>query len=189
MRFVSKSTNLLIVLEPGIPGNHLTGQTAKPTVSVRFKDGVVEVENEELVQKMLRHPGFNSDFIAVEGVNADPYKERREESEPIHEITTFKYGTPIKKDVKGGRVRLSPEVQAAATEMAKKMAAEMLPGMMKEFLEMAKESAKDLKEPSPVAPKAIKKVSTKGAHKPQKTEKQPEENVGEENVSDAEEQK
>jgi len=167
MRFISKSANLLIILSPGIPGNHLTGQTAKPAVSVRFKDGVADVDIPDLIDLMLRHPGFNADYVSAEDTgNKDPYSSQRTQSEPIHEMTTLQFGTPVKREVKGGKASLSPEIEKYIELSAKKMAAEMLPGMvefaLKKLVSSHEEAKKEAqKEPSASTESAPKKRGRK----------------------------
>jgi hypothetical protein len=139
MKFISKSSNLLIVLRPGLQAQPLTGSPAKPTISVRFKDGMAEVESQELIDMMLAHPGFNGDFISADSVqNADPYSSLRRPSEPAHVLTDMRYGTPVSRKIVGGGSflsTLSPEMQKAVQETAMSMAKEMLPGMIKTTLE------------------------------------------------------
>ena len=134
MKFISKSTNLLIVLRPGLSAQPLTGTAAKPTISVRFKDGVAEVQQQELVDMMLAHPGFNGDFISAESVPTDPYAAMRQSSEPAHIMTELKFGTPISKVVGGPKVVLTPEMQKIVQSMAVEMAKAILPSMVESTL-------------------------------------------------------
>lgn len=134
MKFISKSTNLLIVLRPGLQAQPITGMPAKPTISVRFKDGVADVQQEELVQMMLVHPGFNSDFISADAVPVDPYAATRQSSEPAHTHTELKYGTPVGKQTEGGSTQLPPELQKIVATMATEMAKKMLPSMVESTL-------------------------------------------------------
>lgn len=134
MRFISKSSNLLVVLSPGLPAQPLTGTPAKPTVSVRFKDGFVDVPDGELTKLMLAHPGFNGDFISTEITDKDPYAATRSETEPAHVVTSLKYGTPVSRDVYGAKATLPPELQKIVQEAATAIAKEMLPGMLQSAL-------------------------------------------------------
>jgi hypothetical protein len=134
MKFISKSTNLLIVLRPGLSAQPITGTPAKPTISVRFKDGIADVQSEELVQMMLSHPGFNSDFISADNIPVDPYAATRQSSEPAHTMTELKFGTPINKKTEGGNMQLPPELQKLVTQMAAEMAKKMLPSMVESTL-------------------------------------------------------
>lgn len=134
MKFVSKSTNLLIVLKPGMQASPLTGTPAIPSVSVRFKEGQAEVTNPEMIAMMLAHPGFNSDFISTEGLPSDPYANSRQESEPAHILTEMKFGTPTGRSVGNAPIKLSPEMQKLIEQMATNLAEKMLPGMVEKTL-------------------------------------------------------
>ena len=134
MKFISKSSNLLIVLRPGLSAQPLTGTPAKPTISVRFKDGIADVQSQELVDMMLVHPGFNSDFISAEEVPFDPYAGTRQSSEPAHVLTEMKFGTPVKTESKGGTQNIPPELQKMVAGMAAEMAKHMLPSMIEHTL-------------------------------------------------------
>lgn len=137
MKFISKSSNLLIVLSPGLSAQPLTGTPSKPTVSVRFKDGVAEVQQQELIDMMVAHPAFNSDFISAEDRSPDPYASSRHSSEPAHTLTEMKFGTPVARKVVGGDnpiTTLPPEMQAVLKSMAADMAKEMLPSMVETVL-------------------------------------------------------
>lgn len=135
MKFISKSSNLLIILRAGLPAQPITGTLARPAVSVRFKDGLAEVPEGELTEMMLRHPGFESDFIAAGEVGmADPYAYMRQANEPQHQITEMKFGTPVGRKVSGGTPTLSPEMRKIIQDMAVAMAKEMLPAMVEATL-------------------------------------------------------
>lgn len=136
MRFISKSSNLLIVLRPGLSAQPLTGTPSIPTVSVRFKEGLADVPDGELTDMMLRHPGYEGDFISAESVNnIDPYAYARQDSEPQHVVTELKFGSPVGRQVSGGKTNLSPEVAKLVQEMATAMAKEMLPTMVESVLQ------------------------------------------------------
>ena len=130
MKFISKSSNLLIVLKPGMSAQPLTGTPAVPTVSVRFKDGMADVQSQELTDLMLAHPGFNGDFISAEAVPTDPFASMRQQAEPTHVLTEMKFGTPVARSTKGPAANLSPEIMKLVQQMASQMATEMLPGMV-----------------------------------------------------------
>lgn len=135
-KFISKSANLHVILKPGIPAQPVTGSPAVPTISVRFQDGMVDIKDEELVELMKTHSGFNSDFILASMEGEDPYANIREESEPTHAITELKYGTPVDKKVSSkSKVNISPEMENAIKERASELAKQMLPGMVKQTLE------------------------------------------------------
>ena len=144
MRFVSKNSNLLIILKPSLPGNHLTGQAPVNGISVKFVDGMVEVKEQSIIDSMKNHPGFNIDFIAVEKESADPFEYLRNDTEPGHVLTEIKYGHAERSVGTKKKTTLNPEVKKYLQEEAKKMAKEMLPGMMKEVLSALKKDV-DLK--------------------------------------------
>lgn len=136
MKFISKSSNLLIVLRAGLSAQPITGTPSKPTVSVRFKDGIAEVSQQELIDMMLSHPAFGGDFISAETVVGDPYAATRQSSEPAHIHTEMKFGTPMSKVTKGGSpAQLPPELQKIVAGLAADMAKQMLPEMVKQTLQ------------------------------------------------------
>jgi len=130
MKFISKSSNLLVVLRPGLPAQPLSGMPAKPTISVRFKDGIAEIQQQELIDMMIAHPGFNNDFVSAD---VDPYAAQRKFNEPTHVITEMKFGTPVSKIVSGG-TQLPLEMQKLVQEMAVNLAKSMLPSMLESAL-------------------------------------------------------
>jgi len=135
MKFISKSSNLLVILRPGLSAQPLSGMPATPTISVRFKDGLAEVPDGDLQNMMLSHPGFNSDFVSAETTSGrDPYAASRVESEPGHTHTQLKYGTPEDVIRSGKAPALSPELQEVVVKAATALAKEMLPEMVKETL-------------------------------------------------------
>lgn len=166
MKFVSKSTNLLVVLRPGLSAQPLTGTPARPTVSVRFKDGVAEVPDGKMTEMMLAHDGFNSDYVAVNTEVANRLTSVRQDSEPVHLMTEMKYGTPAGRIVGGSKFNLTPEMAQVVNEMAAEIAKKMLPGMLETTLktiiashEAKKASAAPIKvKGKPGRPKKIVKV-------------------------------
>ena len=136
MKFISKSSNLLVVLKPGIQAQPLTGTPAIPTLSVRFKDGVAEVKEEALVSMMLAHPRFNKEFVSADSLSTDPFVKGRKAVEPAHEMTQIKFGTPVARQIKGGdKPELTPAMEKIVKESAMELAKEMLPKMVKDTLE------------------------------------------------------
>jgi hypothetical protein len=153
MKFVSKNANLMVVLRPGIPAQPITGTPAVPTLSARFQDGVVDIQDEKMIEMMLRHPAFNNDFIAIDSDGGkDPFESLRQPQEPAHAITEIKYGTPEKRTVVGGKTTLPPEIQKLIQDQATAIAKEMLPGMVKATLEAMAASQKEASEPKESEP-------------------------------------
>lgn len=139
MKFISKSTNLYIVLRPGMSAQPLTGSPAVPTISVRFQNGVAEVNDAELIEKMYTHPGFNQDFIAADEVGTDPYAANRSQGAPQHVTTELLYGHPVKRTIDPAQSALPKElqslIQAEAVKLAQAMIKDQLPGLVKATLE------------------------------------------------------
>lgn len=148
MKFVAKNANLMIVLRPGIPAQPITGTPAVPTLSVRFHEGLAEVFDENIVEMMLRHPAFDSDFISVEEKMSDPYSSMRKPTEPAHVVTEIKYGTPVQRTGSPTNTQLSPELKKVIEDQAKEIARAMLPGMVEATLKaMAANSAAEARTP------------------------------------------
>ena len=166
MKFISKSSNLLVVLKPGIQAQPLTGTPAIPTLSVRFKEGVAEVKEEALVSMMLAHPRFNKEFVSADNLSTDPFVKGRKSIEPTHEMTKIKYGTPVAREIKGGdKPELSPAMEKIVKESATALAKELLPNMVKDTLEQLvknkkKPGRKPGKKPGRKPGRKIGKVST-----------------------------
>ena len=166
MKFFSKSSNLLIVLKPGLSAQYASGVAAVPTVSVRFKEGEADVPEGKLTEMMLAHPGYNSDFIAADtDAGLDPFAYNRQETEPQHVVTELKYGSPVARHVEGGtKPKLPPELAKIVQEMAVSLAKEMLPGMVQSVMkEMVENRPSSAEKPFPKASKKAKKAGRKPA--------------------------
>lgn len=150
---------MLIVLRPGLSAQPLTGTPAKPTISVRFKDGIADVQQEEIVAMMLAHPAFNADFICADNIS-DPYAASRQSSEPAHVLTELKYGTPVHREVVGAKPQLTPEMSQLVKSMAADLAKEMLPGLVQDTLKQLVKTHEEEKASSGV------KVKGKRGRKP-----------------------
>lgn len=134
MKFVAKNSNLRIILEPGIPASHITGTPAKPTIFVKFNNGVAEVKDKVLIDKMVAHPGYNTDYIAVDDEGNDPFAYRREEMEPIHHISEIKYGHAEKAVTSPRKAKLTPELQKMINDLAMEKVKELLPSAIESVL-------------------------------------------------------
>lgn len=134
MKFLSRNSNLLVVLKPGIPASNITGTPAVYGVYAKFVDGVVEIKEKEHIKLMLAHPGCGQDFKPVEENEKDPYAYFREESEPAHTITEIKYGHAEKSYSTAKPIKIPPELEKLINSRAVEIAREMLPGMVKEVI-------------------------------------------------------
>lgn len=128
----------MVVLKPGFPGNHLTGQAAVTGIYVKFQNGIVDIKDESMIEKMKLHPGFDRDYICVEEKEKDPYAYNRDEVEPVHYIKELKYGHVEGTQKSPRAAKISPELQKFIEEQATNLAKAMLPGMMKEFIQQMK---------------------------------------------------
>lgn len=170
MKFISKSSNLNIVLRPGMSAQPLTGTPAVATIFVKFTDGIAEVGDKELIEMMLTHNGFNRDFVSADEKGTDPYVHIRESSE-VQYVTeelihgqTKRTSSPIKKT-------LPPEIQKMIKEQAMSIAKEMLPTMVEAVLKEAtsKDVSKEKDTPvrivetavEPTVEESIKKLPVK----------------------------
>jgi hypothetical protein len=138
MKFISKNSNLHIILRPGQQAQPITGTPAIPALSVRFQQGQADIQDESLIEMMMRHPGFNQDFVAVDETGTDPFAHMRADAEPQHVTTEMKFGHPVARNVAPSSTPLPPAVKKLitdqATEIANKMVAEQLPGLVAEAL-------------------------------------------------------
>lgn len=133
-KFISKSANLNIILRQGLPAQPLIGVPAKAALSVRFQNGMVTVDDQDLVNLMINHPGFNRDFVSADDVVVDPFAYLRQEVEPTHVLTDLKHGTPGGRVVSSKKVTLPPEIAKLIQEQATEIAKKMLPDMVKNTL-------------------------------------------------------
>lgn len=126
MKFISKNINLRVVLSHGIPSEPITGRQAVPGLYVKFEDGIANINDEGMIEKMKAHPGFNSDFIVAENEQPDPYSTLRREKEPSHQITELKYGTFDKSTSSKQASKYTSDQLAMIKTEAIKIAKEML---------------------------------------------------------------
>ena len=150
MKFVSKFTNHRLVLRPGVPSEPITGRTAIPGLYVKFEQGMVDVKDPEMVDRMLKHPRFGADFILLKEDEIDPYLETRKNIEPDHIITEMKYGHPDKVIGNKQTITLNKKQKEIFKEMVKDQAGAMAKEMLKELMknkeikEMVGDSKKEL---------------------------------------------
>lgn len=134
MKFVSKQQNLSVTLKPSFPGNHLTGTPPVNGISARFKDGILEVKDENIIELLKLHPGFNLDYIAIDEDETDPFMYMRNDSEPSHVIQEINYGHVEKSVGNKKPFKLSPDIRKALQDEAMEMAKKMLPGMLEQAM-------------------------------------------------------
>jgi hypothetical protein len=140
-------------------------------VSVRFKDGVAEQNDQGMIEMLLAHPGFGADYISAEDtMGTDPYAYMREDSEPEHIVTRIEYGQP-KGSGNAPKIKLTPEVRKAiqdeAMKMAKVMAAQMAPTFAAEYLKNAL-AERDAAKTAPVTTESLATNSAPKVGRPPK---------------------
>jgi hypothetical protein len=152
MKFISKNSNLRVVLKPGIPGERLTGRIAESGIYVKFEDGVADVKDENLVKMMMEHPGYDVDYILSDGF--DPYKGVRKSLEPEHSVVNIEYGHVGKN--------INPKSPAGFTPEQLKIIQEMVEAKGKEkAIEILRDLAKEkgsVEEKKPVSKTTAKKA-------------------------------
>lgn len=126
-KFVSKSSNLMVVLRSGLEGNRALGTHTKPGLYARFQGGIIEAKDEIMIQLLREHPSFGTDFIEVTENAVDPFEYNRDEIEPVHVLQDIKYGHVEKSAVTQKPTRLSPEMKS----LIEKEALKMLPALLK----------------------------------------------------------
>lgn len=127
VKFVSKNSNFMVVLKPGMPGSTVTGQQPQPGIYVRFQGGTVEVHEEALIEMLRGNKGYGRDFVEVKQSETDPYEHTRQEIEPAHNITEIVYGHVGKSTKSPVKNVMTPELR----KIIENEAVKMLPGLLK----------------------------------------------------------
>ena len=134
-KFVSKNSNYMIVLTPGVEGNRALGTHAVSGLYVKFQSGSVDVKEESVVEMLRAHPSFGSDFIEIKEEEVDPFVDNRYDGEPDHVISEVRYGHVEKAIGVPSKVKLTPQLRKVIEGEALKM----LPGLLKKNPEVLKE--------------------------------------------------
>src|SRR3990167_1342801 len=95
MKFVSKIQNYRLVLRPGIPGNSVMGIPPTPGLYVKFEQGIVIVNDQNIVDLILASKFFGRDFVAIKEGDVDPYLPQRKPTENEHVTTEMDGGRPV----------------------------------------------------------------------------------------------
>ncbi|MFA7301830.1 MAG: hypothetical protein WC069_05990 [Candidatus Shapirobacteria bacterium] len=136
-KFVSKNSNYMVVLKPGIEGNRNLGTHAVPGLYIKFQSGVVDIKEDRIVDLMREHPSFGTDFVEVKQEEIDPFSDTREETEPGHVISEIKYGHNEKAASSPAKVKMSPALKKIIEGEAMKMLPDLLksnPAVLKELI-------------------------------------------------------
>ena len=150
-KFVSKNSNYMIVLRPGIEGNRNLGTHAVSGLYVKFQAGSVDVKEESVVEMLRAHPSFGIDFVEVKQDEVDPYVEERVEIEPPHFTSEIKYGHSEKTVGASRPVKMTPAMKKAVEKEAIKMIPNILktnPEILKDIIVKLAEGMKAKEEAS-----------------------------------------
>ena len=139
-KFVSKNSNYMIVLKPGVEGNRALGTHAIPGLYIKFLSGLVDIKEESIIAQMRTHPSYGVDFLEVKDSEIDPYADTREETEPSHVISEIKYGHSEKAAGSSKKIKMSPQLK----RMIEGEALKMLPGLLKSNPKILKDIIMDL---------------------------------------------
>jgi hypothetical protein len=132
MKFISKNSNLRVILTPSLSAEPLAGRPAVRGLFVKFEDGIANVVEQQIIDLMLAHPGYNSDYIVSEETSKDPYMRRP--TEPEHNIVEINYGHVGKNLNPATPVTALPaEMKKAISDMAMAMAKEMTQAALKDL--------------------------------------------------------
>lgn len=150
VKFVSKNSNFMVVLKPGVPGSTITGQQPQPGIYVRFQGGTVDVREESIIEMLRNNRGCGVDFVEIKQSESDPYEHVRQETEPIHNTTEINYGHIGKATKSQAKTILSPELKKIIEAEAIKILPSLLkknPKILKAVLSgLAEEVKKDEEE-------------------------------------------
>jgi len=148
VKFVSKHSNYMVVLRPGVEGNRALGTHAVPGIYVKFQAGTVDVKEESIIKMLREHSAFGTDFLEikpeeVEAGIADPYADQRVDIEPEHIISKVEHGMVGKNTAAKKPIKLTPTMKKAVEKEALKMIPKLLksnPEILKSIIvEMAAE--------------------------------------------------
>ena len=133
-KFVSKNSNYMVVLRPGVEGSRALGTHAIPGLYVKFQSGVVDVKEESIAELLRAHPDFGDSFIEIRQEDVDPFLDSRSEIEPDHIISDIKYGHVEKTIGAQRKIKITPELKKILETEALKM----IPGLLKSNPEVLK---------------------------------------------------
>lgn len=152
MKFISKNANYNLVLRPGLPENRVLGSPSVPGLYVRFEHGEAVINEEELIEKLKKHPAYNRDFVSAEEENTGIKSSAIFGGEPDHILTEMKYGTmenstPSKPMIMSNpdkRKEIEEYISTAAKKMAEEIIKKELPRVVAETIKTMKENEKSV---------------------------------------------
>ncbi len=115
----------------------MLGVPPTPAIFVRFKDGVIDVTQEDIIEMLLNHPGFRIDYIPADEEDAARFQKRHTNLEPQHVLIKMDNGRPGGQIGSKAPAGVSPEMmdmlKGIAKDMAVEMAKELAPKMAVEM--------------------------------------------------------
>lgn len=145
-KFVSKNSNYMVVLKPGVEGNRALGTHAVSGLYVKFQAGSVDVKEESVVSLLRAHPGFGIDFVEVKESELDPYADAREEIEPPHTMAEITYGHAERRTVgRPPKVKMTPQLKKLIEGEAIKMIPDLLKSNPKILRDIVSSMAAEMK--------------------------------------------
>ena len=149
-KFVSKNSNYMIVLKPGVEGNRALGTHAVSGLYVKFQSGSVDIKEESIVAMLRAHPSFGVDFVEVKDSEVDPYADERVDIEPQHTTANITYGHVEKKNVgRPAKVKLTPQLKKIIEGEAIKMIPDLLKSNPKILRDIISNMAAEMKAAEP----------------------------------------
>lgn len=140
MKFISKNSNLCVILRHSIPAEPLTGRQMQPALSVRFQNGFVDTNNQEVIDLMMISDAYRKgDFIVAEDGQQDPYY-RGMVTEPEHDIQEIQFGQVTRNMNPKPLITVDPEKKKAIEAVAREMAKEMFNEMLRSLAPKAEQS-------------------------------------------------
>ena len=127
-KFVSKNSNYMIVLKPGMEGSRVLGTSSTPGLYVKFQAGIVDVKEEAIVEMLRNHPSYGIDFQEIKQEEIDPFLSTRNDPEPDHVLIDMNYGHAEKRQGSTKPSVMSPALKKYIEGEALKM----LPTFLKE---------------------------------------------------------
>jgi len=118
-----------------MPGNRLTGDPGKPGISVRFENGVADVDDEKTIELMMGATGYkNKDFISSDDrMKDDGFPVVKLGGEPVHNTIEMKYGSPVGGVIGSQSVKFSSAQKKSMIDIVNSTVKEMFRETLKDY--------------------------------------------------------
>lgn len=85
MRFYSKFSTHKIVLRRSFPGNYQLGVPDKPGITLSFRNGIADIEDEKVIEEARKSKAYGAEFFEEGTPQAEVLKGKKyATSEPVH---------------------------------------------------------------------------------------------------------